>query len=355
MNRSTIAALVGELLDLGLVMEASPNSTSQVGRPSSVVRPSANTIAIAVNPELDAVTIGIVSLGGVVRKRIRYETEKPPSAREAVNLTAAIIEGMRSGLDAESRIAGIGIAVPGLVRSHDGLVRLAPHLGWTNEPMADMLSAATGCPVWAANDASLGALAERTFGTGKGIDDMIYLNGGASGIGGGVISQGAALGGAAGFAGELGHLRVRTAGTPDAAGLHGTLESEVTREALLNALDMASADVDELEEALLASTSPEVRAVAERQLDFLGTALAGAINILNPRLIILGGFLGSLYALDPGHLDRVVAREALPAPLENVQISRPKLGANLLMVGAAELAFSAILADPAGFMQAHSA
>jgi predicted NBD/HSP70 family sugar kinase len=60
------------------------------------------------------------------------------------------------------------------------------------------LTEATGYPAWAANDASLGALAERTFGAGRGIDNMLYLNGGASGIGGGIISGGVALAGASG-------------------------------------------------------------------------------------------------------------------------------------------------------------
>jgi predicted NBD/HSP70 family sugar kinase len=211
-----------------------------------------------------------------------------------------------------------------------------------------MLAAATGYPTSAANDASLGALAERTFGVGRDIEDMIYLNGGASGVGGGVISGGVALGGSSGYAGELGHLRVRSDGSPDSAGATGTLESEVTRGALLEVLGLASADVDQLEQSLLTSDSPVVRAEVNRQLDILGIALGGAINVLNPRLIVLGGFLGSLYALDPERLHGVVAREALPMSWRDVTISRPRLGADLLMVGAAELAFAAILTDPAG-------
>jgi hypothetical protein len=126
LNRSTIAALVGELLELRLVTEAATATTSQVGRPSSIVRANPGTVAIAVNPEIDAVTVGVVSLGGVVQKRIRFPTEKPPTVREAVNITSAIIEGIQGGLGSETRIMGIGIAVPGLVRESDGLVRIAP-------------------------------------------------------------------------------------------------------------------------------------------------------------------------------------------------------------------------------------
>lgn len=348
LNRSTVAALVGELSQLGLVVESAAEATTQVGRPSSVVRSNAGTIAIAVNPELDAVTVGVVGMGGRVQQRIRYPTEGPPTAKEAVNIAAAIIAGVQGGLSEDTRIAGIGVAVPGLVSQRDGLVRLAPHLGWKDEPLTQMLAGATGYPTSAANDASLGALAERIFGAGRGVEDIIYLNGGASGVGGGVISGGAALGGTSGYAGELGHMRVRSNGHPDSAGSRGTLESEVARERLLEALGLASADVNEFEQALLASTSLAVRSEANRQLDFLGVALGGAINVLNPRLVVLGGFLGSLYALNPDRLHKVVAREALPASWSDVHICRPELGADILMVGAAELAFAAILADPAG-------
>src|SRR5665811_2167309 len=164
LNRSTVAALVAELVDRQLVVETEPDSSGQVGRPSPMVRPNPGAVGLAVNPEVDAITIGVVGLGGKVLKRIRYPTPNGASATEAVAICAAVIEGMRSELDAGYRTVGIGVAVPGLVREHDGLVRLAPHLGWVDEPLARMLTDATGYPVVAANDASLGALAESTFG-----------------------------------------------------------------------------------------------------------------------------------------------------------------------------------------------
>lgn len=347
LNRSTIAALVGELVELGMVEERDPDPTNQVGRPSPIVAVSERVVALAVNPEIDAVTIGIVGLDGTVHRRIRYPTERSPSVGEAVNIAAAVIEGMRGELESRFRVIGIGVAVPGLVRAHDGLVRLAPHLGWVDEPLAEMLEQATGYPVSAANDASLGAMAERYFGAGKGLTDLIYLNGGASGIGGGVIAGGNAIGGIAGYAGEFGHTRVSSGPAVDSAGITGTLEAEVTRSALLDVLGLESADADELEQALLTSDSPAVRAEVERQLDYLAVALGGAINILNPQLVVLGGFLASLLAVDATRLNTAVALQALRAPYGTVRIAAAELGSNLLMIGAAELAFEQLLDDPA--------
>ncbi|NUT58960.1 MAG: MarR family transcriptional regulator, partial [Agromyces sp.] len=64
LNRSTVAALAGELVELGLVEERAPDPTNRVGRPSPVIAPHPGVTAIAVNPEVDAVTIAAVGLDG---------------------------------------------------------------------------------------------------------------------------------------------------------------------------------------------------------------------------------------------------------------------------------------------------
>ncbi|MGV8884550.1 MAG: ROK family protein [Microbacteriaceae bacterium] len=349
LNRSTIAALVGELVDRRLVIEGEANSSNQVGRPSPVVRPDPLAVAIAINPEIDAIAIGVVGLGGEVVKRVRYAMDHEPTAREAVTMCAAVIEGMRAELDTSYRAVGIGVAVPGLVRSVDGLVRLAPHLAWVDEPLAEMLEKATGYSVVAGNDARLGTLAESTFGAGRGLTDFLYLNGGASGIGGGIITGGVALTGAAGYAGELGHTLVNSTGARCHCGATGCLETEVRRAPLLALTGLADADADELEAALLSAPDEVVRAEVHRQLEFLAVALRNAINLLNPQVIVLGGFLGSLYASAPEVLDARLATEPILASREGVRVTRSALGSDLLMIGAAELAFEAVLADPTRF------
>ena len=347
LNRSTIGALVAELVERGLVEERTPDPTKLAGRPSPIVAASDRVVALAVNPEIDAITVGVVALSGVVHRRIRFATSSSPTAAEAVAITAGIIDDLRNDLS-EYSIIGIGVAVPGLVRAFDGLVRHAPHLGWVDEPLGDLLAAATGLPVVAANDASLGVTAERYFGAGQGMTDLIYLNGGSSGIGGGLVVGGVAAGGRAGYAGEFGHIRVSASGQKDSAGIAGTLEAEVTRDALLEVLGLRASetDADTLERALLASDSAAVHAEVARQLDFLAVALAGAVNVLNPQLIVLGGFLAALHAADPDRLGRAVAALSLGTAFDGVQIAPALLGSNLLLIGAAELAFEALLLDP---------
>ncbi|WP_105033740.1 ROK family transcriptional regulator [Cryobacterium aureum] len=347
LNRSTIGALVAELVERGLVEERTPDPTRLAGRPSPIVAASDRVVAIAVNPEIDAITVGVVALSGVVHRLIRYAMPSSPSITEAVTITTGIVTQLKRDLG-EYSIIGIGVAVPGLVRATDGLVRHAPHLGWVDEPLCDLLAAATGLPVVAANDASLGVTAEHYFGAGQGLTDLVYLNGGSSGIGGGLVIGGVAASGRAGYAGEFGHTRVSAGTNTDSAGIAGTLEAEVTRHALLAALGLhaGATDADTLERALVASDSPVVRNLVNRQLDFLAIALAGAVNMLNPQLIVLGGFLAALHAVDSERLNVAVAALTLPAAFAEVSITPAVLGSNLLMIGAAELAFEALLLDP---------
>jgi len=340
LNRSTVAALVAELQELGLAHESDPDPTKQVGRPSPTVNVDRRNVAIAINPEVDAVTVGVVALGGTVVDTVRHETAAPPTAAEAVEISARIVGQLIAELDA--RVLGIGMAVPGLVRADDGLVRLAPHLHWTDEPIAAMLAEATGHPVSVGNDARLGALGEHIYGAGRGHDDLVYLNGGPSGIGGGVIAGGVLLGGASGYAGEFGHTRGGGRGDVD-------LESLVRRSELLTAIGRTAATPDELEELVLHSDDPAVLTVVHAQLAALAPALGDAINILNPPLIVLGGFLGALLQRDAAYLEARVAAQSLAAAYDDVAITRAALGSDLLMVGAAELAFTGLLDDPAGF------
>lgn len=346
LNRSTIATLVGHLGDLGLVFETAATGVTQIGRPSPMVHATSSTAALAVNPEIDAVTIGLVGLGGQVIRKIRYETEQPPSAREVANITAAIVEGMRTELESSYRIVGIGVAVPGLTRADDGVVSYAPHLGWHDEPIAAMIADATGYPVSAANDASLGAGAELLFGAGQGCLDLIYLNGGASGIGGGVIGDGLLRTGSNGYAGELGHTLVSSGGSSCHCGANGCLETEVSLSRLQKLVGLPGSDVEVVERALRAGDPDVVLPEIHRQIDFLAIALRNAVNVFNPERIILGGFLATVFALAPERLIEQVTTLSLHGPGEVVQVSRAVLGANILMIGAAELALSGVLADP---------
>src|SRR5690606_6918575 len=107
-----------------------PSATNRVGRPSRRVLPSRHPGVIAVNPEIDAVTVAVVGLGASVEHRMRHELDHIASPEEMVALIGELVTELRGGAARDRRIVGVGLAVPGLVRESDGVVRWAPHLGW---------------------------------------------------------------------------------------------------------------------------------------------------------------------------------------------------------------------------------
>jgi predicted NBD/HSP70 family sugar kinase len=344
-NRSTVAALVAELVDRRLVVEEVPTGTGSVGRPSPVVRPADHAVAIAVHPEIDAVRVAAVRLGGRVVHRVDTPLDEPPDPETVVAITVAALREIRSVLPAGSVVVGAGVAVPGLVRLGDGHVRFAPHLGWRDAPIAEELRSALGIPVLAANEASLGAAAEWTFGAGRGTGDLLYVNGGTSGIGGGIVAGGVPLLGATGSAGEIGHVTVRSDGVRDTAGLAGTLESEVSLARLTTALGGEWRDQDGFERTLVETTSDRVRAELRHQTDALATALAGAANLLGSERIVLGGFLTALAASEGPRLRSVFEARLLEPLVGEIEIRRAELGADILLIGAASLPFERLLGE----------
>ena len=346
LNRSTVATLVAELVDLGLVLEQAPDPTKRVGRPSPVVVPDPEVLAIAVNPEVDAITIAAVRLDGRIPVRERVEVDHLPSPEEIAEFVAATRDRWAAGTLRRARLLGVGLAVPGLVRASDGLVRWAPHLEWTDAPLRAIVEQATGLPTAVGNDASLGAHAEHLFGAGRGVDDLVYLNGGASGIGGGLVVHGMLVGGTGGYAGEFGQNRPGIASAEDRRAEGGVLEDEVSRARLLEVAGLDNADEPTLARALAASAAPEVADELGRQRRILATALANAINVLNPSLVVLGGFLATVAESDPADLERAVASQAVAAAFEGVSIRVAALGEDRLMIGAAEAALAPLLADP---------
>lgn len=352
LNRSTVADLVAQLVELGWVHERAPDASNRVGRPSPVVVPEPSVIALTANPEVDAVTVAAVGLDRTIPQRERIEVDRLLSPAETASLLAEVADRWRRGPLARARVVAAGLAVPGLVRASDGLVRSAPHLRWLDAPLRILVEEATGLPAAVGNDATLGAIAEHRFGAGVGVDDLVYLNGGASGIGGGVIVHGMPVGGASGYAGEFGQNRPGIRDATDRRAGDGVLEDEVSRARLLAVAGLASADEPTLAAALAASTRPDVTAEVARQRGILATALANAVNVLNPAVVILGGFLATVADSDPEALDQAVRAQCMPAAAEDVAIRTAELAEDRLLIGAAEAAFADLLADPAGFATA---
>lgn len=349
LGRTTVFELVGQLVDLGLLVEDERPEVAGVGRPSFVVRPSPQVGAFVVNPESDGVTVGAVTLGGELLASVRRPTPSPLGPGQTVDVAAALLEETRSRLPGGFRIAGTGVAIPGQVDRASGLVHLAPRLGWSDVDFASMLADRLGTPARADNNARLVALAEHRAGIAKGLSDFVYVYAGAGGIGGGVVVNGRIVVGKNGFAGELGHVRITQDARPDFGGISGTLEALVRRDELLALLGGEDLSDEEIDARVDAAPADLLLPLAERQLQVVGAFIGDVANVFDPQLVALGGFVGSLYRRFPEPLLSAMSRVALPAIGGGLDIRATSDARGKVLLGAAELVFQEIVDDPMAF------
>jgi predicted NBD/HSP70 family sugar kinase len=353
LTRSAIRSLVGELASAGFVAEGDAVRLGTPGRPSPLVRPNpASATVLALEILVDSIAAAIVGLGGSRLAQVRLDRPRVQlDADDVVADLATMAADLRTRTDGP--IVGIGVAVAGVVRRSDGLVSMGPNLGWVDVPLGARLGHALriDAPIVVSNDADAGVLAEHRRGAAAGVDDVLFVSG-EVGVGGGVIVGGRQLTGAAGYGGEIGHLPVNPDGTECRCGSRGCWETEVGEGVLLAraglAPDGGSAGVDAVLEA--ADTGDERALAALAHVGrWLGIGLAGLVNVLNPRLIVLGGLHGRIHPYVRELLEAELDRRALPAPRALVSVVPATLGQDAPLVGAAELAFQPLLADPAAW------
>ncbi|HEX7398811.1 MAG TPA: ROK family protein [Candidatus Limnocylindrales bacterium] len=357
LTRSAIRSLVGELVHAGLAAEGPATRLGTPGRPSPVVRLVAGSaVVVALDIAVDSLAAAIVGLGGRTLARVRIERSREHSSVDeiAADLTglARTVLGRRSGAEP---VVGIGVAVVGVVRRSDGVVSMAPNLGWRDIPLGDRLARALdlSVPISVANEADLGTLAELRRGAAVGADDLVYISG-EVGVGGGVIVGGRPLTGVAGYAGEVGHMPVNPQGAPCRCGSVGCWETEVGEDALLVRAGLMPGGGRAAVDAVLreaAAGSATAQAALDHVGTWLGLGLASLANLLNPQLIVLGGRFGRMYPFVSRALHAELDRRTLPAARSLVTVIPTSLGVDAPLLGAAELALEPLLADPAQWVR----
>lgn len=357
LTRSAIRGLIGELSAGGVVVEARSGSAGLPGRPSPVVTPdprAAMVLALEIN--VDSLAAALVGFGGAVHDFARVDRPRGHLALDDIVGDLVELAGpMLDPLRGDPRLLGIGVGVAGVVRRSDGMVRQAPNLGWRDAPLGSRLRAALAVdlPVAIGNEADLGGLAEHRRGAAIGTDAVVYVTG-EVGIGGNLLIDGRPLLGAAGYAGEIGHMPVNPEGGACGCGSHGCWETEIGEPAILR---VANRPIDGgregIAEVIAAARDGEPRATEAMAHvgTWLGIGLAGLVNILNPTLVVLGGLFERLHPFLAERVGEVLDERALPASRDLVSVVPAALGADGPVLGAAELAFEPFLLDPAAHLR----
>lgn len=241
-----------------------------------------------------------------------------------------IIETARDAIG-DLPISDIGVSVGGPVNAARGMVLGPPNLpGWTELPLASLLSDALGRRVSIEHDAKACTLAEWKFGAGRGADNVVFLTLG-TGLGAGLIIDGRLVRGTDEAAGEIGHWRIDEGG-PDVYGKRGSLEgwaSGAGLPQLARHLDpQIFADLRSGEELHTLAMAGDVAAlsVIRRSGEALGRAMALVVDLLAPQRIILGSLASRLGPCFTDPLRVAVQREALPSSHSRCAIVLGELG-----------------------------
>lgn len=344
LTRAAVSTLVDELIRSRLLEELGPERPGRVGRPGSALGVSAQGPAgIGAEVGVDHLAVCAVDLRGRVRSRVvRYGSNRGRSPEPVVEQLDGLVRQVVSEAESEGLWpAGLAVAVPGLVARDARTVVRAPNLDWHDADLGALLPA--DLPLTVDNEANFGALAELWLGDGT-PRDFLHVSA-EIGIGAAVVVDGRLLRGTRGFAGELGHVPVRPDGPECACGGRGCLEQYAGEKAVLRA---AGVEPGEDRVGLLAGRATEGDEAVRRALSdagrALGIALTGAVNLLDPESVVLGGALAGLAPwLLPSLRDELARRTAGPA----CPVSVSELGPQGPLLGAAHSVVRAVLDDPA--------
>ena len=258
-------------------------------------------------------------------------------------------------------IAGVGLSVASPIDPASGEMYNPPNLSgeeWHLYSPVPYLEEALSLPVWAANDATLGAMGEYAFGAGKGCRNMIYMTV-STGIGGGIVIDGKLYTGASGFAGEIGHITIDRNGTTDGCncGNVGCLEALASGTALARAArerlaageqsaltELARGDIANVDARMVADAAHAGDALALDLMrdmgDCIGAGVVSLMNIFDPDLIVIGGGVSrSLDLLLPA-IRNQISRRAMAHLRHRMPVVQSQLGDDVGLLGAAALAFA---------------
>ncbi len=356
LSNATVSAVVGDLIDEGLVREAGAEESSG-GRPRTLVGVAADR-ALAVGVDLGERGLRVESFDLAWQKRSATFVEVPPGSLEPADLVGHVARAVDAVVAdagvAGATLLGVGVSVPGVVERTDRAEVHAPGLGWDGLPVGELLAPVMPGAVIVDNGAKAMGQAELWFGAARGASDAVVALLGI-GVGAAIVTGGRLYRGSRSSAGEWGHTPIVVDGNLCRCGSRGCLEAYVGESAILRRWDAAGAapardgatDTERIEALFaLAASDPAADAVAEAFARHLGAGLATLVNLFNPDRIVLAGSVG--LRLTPDLLARVrsaAERYALRQPFESVQIVQGRLGEDAVALGAATLVVDALLAS----------
>ena len=294
------------------------------------------------------VKMGYFDLDGNVLDKWEIPTRTEDNGAGIIpDIAGSILDKLaQSGID-KSDVAGIGIGIPGPVKSN-GTVPVAVNLGWKDINVNEELSKLTGLEVKAANDANVAALGEMWRGGGQGYSDVVAVTLG-TGVGGGIIIGGRIVSGSTGAGGEIGHIHLEDNET-EACGCkgHGCLEQYASATGIVRIARKKLADSDKASVLREGEVSAKTVWDAVKEGDdlavevahiygeYLGKGLAAVADVVNPEVFVIGGGVSKAGKVVIDYMEPYFEKYVFPGA-KGAKFALAKLGNDAGIYGAAKL------------------
>ena len=361
MSRSSISAIVADLLETGLVSETGAGDSSGGRRPIMLGFDDDAHAIVGVDMGATHIAVAVTDLRSQVkawRSKIFDVREDPEGA---MSLMRGLIDGalIEASIDRE-RLVGIGVSVPSPVSPKNPTV-LSPLFvpKWKDLNIVEHLENIYRVPVGMDNDANLGALSEQWWGAGRDGRDLAYIKV-ATAVGAGLIINGDIYRGTTGIAGEIGHIPVDPTAGECVCGLTGCLNLRMGTEKLVQrAHDLRSEHPKSVlpRRGLTVSRIVEeacegdrlARLIVEDAGRHLAIGVAAMLNLFNPATVVFGGSLTRAGELLLRPLRDALGERSPSASVKQSQLVTSTLGIEGTARGAATLILRAALDDPTLF------
>jgi predicted NBD/HSP70 family sugar kinase len=351
LSRTAVAARVAPLLDLGLVAE-SEQAASTGGRPAALLTFDADAGVVAcVAIGISRTRMAICNLAGelVATSDIDQEVALGPDdlMPDVVKRLDVLLENHRG-----VPVYGVGLSLPGPVDRERGCSRDSPILrGWDGvelRPYFGELHRLSGVPVLLDNDANAIALGERG-GELQRHDDLLVLKV-STGLGAGIISGGVLQRGAWQAAGEFGHNKTAAArGVPCRCGDTGCLEAIAGGWAVVHALQQQGYSVRHMRDVveLAHAGDPEARRMIRDSGRHIGEVVASAVNLLNPKVLVIAGDLAGAYETFVAGLRETLYGNATAMSTRELEVVPAAHGSHSAVAGTAAMVLDEVLSPRA--------
>jgi predicted NBD/HSP70 family sugar kinase len=346
LSRATVSKLVGELQAQGLVAEqpGPASAEARAGRPPTLLalNPAIGTIG-GIDFDHESVGVGVADLSGTLLAKRRVALDVDREADRAIGVAVSCIQALlgQCRLPA-ARLVGVGAAISAPVRRDTGSLAAAGIMtSWGSISLRHELERRLGVPAHVGNDANLGALAEVRAGAARGAANVIYVML-SSGVGGGLVLDGALFTGHSGMTGELGHVPVDPSGARCRCGNRGCLETVAGAQHLLDQLRPVHGPEMTLQMAASMARAGDAlcRAVFRRAGVAAGRVAGAICNLVNPELVIVGGDLILAGDVLVDAVREGVAESAIAAVGRDVEVVAATLGDHSALLGAVGLAIA---------------